>query len=574
MAIRGNLAEAALGDVVQLLALGRRTGCLSVAHAGEFGAVWFADGRVAHASLVNRRDRLGEALVRAGALDEADLRAALVEQAADPDTRLGELLRRRGCVDPAALDAAVRARAAEVVYELLSWHHGAFSFEADVRADARDVLPPQPPAPAGLDPGALLLEAARRADERALIATEVPGPESVFAPVAPARPDDAEAAPLGDDERRVLPLLDARRDVRALADDAGLSEFHAARALHALVRRGRARRVTRPAGPAAARAHGARADEHRNLGVAFSRAGMLDEAAREFRRVLELRPGDAHARLHLGLVALRARRWGDAAAVLGEAAALPAPSGAVFHALGIARHRLGQLEAADEAFEEAARCGLGGDPRLATARGALAVARGDAVAARRWLADARAVWAARPASPPAPWFHAEALAALAAGDVPGAERTLAEGVAAHPSASPLLVNAAALAAELGRPDAPALAARAASADPTSPHAHRLVGDAYYRAGRHAEAALAYRAAVRLDPALGPEVWARLGALALRDGARPAAVEAWERACKLQPDHPTARANLDAVRRQTRPDGGPAVGRDGAAGAAPDAGGAP
>jgi chemotaxis methyl-accepting protein methylase len=143
--------------------------------------------------------------------------------------------------------------------------------------------------------------------------------------------------------------------------------------------------------------------------------------------------------------------------------------------------------------------------------------------------------------------------------VPGAERTLAEGVAAHPSASPLLVNAAALAAELGRPDAPALAARAASADPTSPHAHRLVGDAYYRAGRHAEAALAYRAAVRLDPALGPEVWARLGALALRDGARPAAVEAWERACKLQPDHPTARANLDAVRRQTRPDGGPRSG---------------
>jgi hypothetical protein len=142
-----------------------------------------------------------------------------------------------------------------------------------VRADARDVLPPQPPAPPGLDPGALLLEAARRADERALIATEVPGPESVFAPVAPARPDDADAEPLGDDERRVLPLLDARRDVRALADDAGLSEFHAARALHALVRRGRARRVTRPAGPAAARAHGARADEHRNLGVAFSRAG-------------------------------------------------------------------------------------------------------------------------------------------------------------------------------------------------------------------------------------------------------------------------------------------------------------
>jgi tetratricopeptide (TPR) repeat protein len=554
MAIRGSLTEAALGDVVQLLALGRRTGCLSVTHGAEFGSLWFADGRVTHAALVNRRDRIGEALVRAGALDEADLRAALVEQATEPGTRLGELLRRRGCVEPAALEAALRARVEEACYELLGWPRGTFSFEAEVRPDPREApaVRDGPGGFAGLDPGALLLEAARRADERALIATEVPGPEAVFAAVAPARPD-AEEPPLADDERRVLPLLDARRDVRAVADDAALSEFHAARALHALVRRGRARRVPRAPAPPAGRLAAGRADEHRNLGVAFARAGMLDEAQREFRRVLELQPADAHARLHLGLVALRARRWADAAAVLGEAAALPASSGAVFHALGLARHRLGNLSEADEAFDEAARRGLAGDPRLATARGALAVARGDAVGARRWLADARAAWAAPAASPPgaappAEWFHAEALAALAAGDPAGAERALADGVATHPGAAPLLVNAAALAADLGRPEAEALAARAAEADPQLPQAHRLVGDAHYRAGRHAEAAAAYRAAVRLAPGLGAEVWARLGTLAFRDGARAAAVDAWERACKLDPAHPTAAANLDALRR--------------------------
>jgi predicted TPR repeat methyltransferase len=65
--------------------------------------------------------------------------------------------------------------------------------------------------------------------------------------------------------------------------------------------------------------------------------------------------------------------------------------------------------------------------------------------------------------------------------------------------------------------------------------------------------------VRLDPALGPEVWARLGALALRDGARAAAADAWERACKLQPDHATARANLDALRRADLRAGGRADG---------------
>ena len=46
MAIRGNLSEASLADVLQLLSLGQKTGCLSIARDGSFGAVHFADGRV------------------------------------------------------------------------------------------------------------------------------------------------------------------------------------------------------------------------------------------------------------------------------------------------------------------------------------------------------------------------------------------------------------------------------------------------------------------------------------------------------------------------------------------------
>src|SRR4051812_41162392 len=103
MAIRGSLAEAGLPDVLQLLALGQKTGCLSVARAGDFGSIYFVNGRVAHASLVNRRDKLGEQLLRAGSVAAADLSAALAEQVADPSRRLGELLIRRGAVDPAAL---------------------------------------------------------------------------------------------------------------------------------------------------------------------------------------------------------------------------------------------------------------------------------------------------------------------------------------------------------------------------------------------------------------------------------------------------------------------------------------
>jgi tetratricopeptide (TPR) repeat protein len=278
---------------------------------------------------------------------------------------------------------------------------------------------------------------------------------------------------------------------------------------------------------------------------------MLDIAAREFRRVLELHPSDVDARLQLGVLALRERRWTDAAAVLGEATALPGAPAAVYQALGLARHRLGALGEAEEAFEEAARRGAARDPRLATARAALAVARGDAGAATRWLEAARGADGAPPALPE--WHHAAAAVALAGGDGQAVEGALRVGVAAHPDAAPLHVGLAAALTAAGRHDeAQAHARRAAEADPELPQAQKAVGDAAYRAGRLEEAAERYQRAVRLAPDLGSETWVRLGTLALKRGDRAGAVNAWERALSLQPEHPIARRNLEALLRAGTP----------------------
>jgi hypothetical protein len=54
MAIQGSLREASLPDVIQLLFLGRRTGCLAVADRQSHASVFFEDGWVTHAAIVNR----------------------------------------------------------------------------------------------------------------------------------------------------------------------------------------------------------------------------------------------------------------------------------------------------------------------------------------------------------------------------------------------------------------------------------------------------------------------------------------------------------------------------------------
>ena len=88
MAIKGSLKEASLPDVLQLLAMGQKTGCLSVAHRSNFGSVYFDRGRICYAGIVNRRDRLGDILVKAGIVD----RDALDQAAAQYNPPSGRFL--------------------------------------------------------------------------------------------------------------------------------------------------------------------------------------------------------------------------------------------------------------------------------------------------------------------------------------------------------------------------------------------------------------------------------------------------------------------------------------------------
>ncbi len=103
-----------------------------------------------------------------------------------------------------------------------------------------------------------------------------------------------------------------RRQARRAApsiDDSGLVEFEVGKALYGLITAGFVRRVGTSAARSVPKVNDTRVEEHRNLGVAFYKTGMLDEALREFRRVAELRPADASAPFYLGLIALRQARW-------------------------------------------------------------------------------------------------------------------------------------------------------------------------------------------------------------------------------------------------------------------------
>jgi tetratricopeptide (TPR) repeat protein len=533
MAIKGSLREASLPDVVQLLYLGRRTGSLSVASEHNFGSIWFDEGWITFAGMVARVDRIGERLVAAGKISANQLEEAIASQSAMPGRKLGEMLVHLGLVTAAELDAELRRQVEETIYTLFSWTSGTFSFEVGARPDV-------PATTLRLNPEGLLLEGARRVDEWSVIAKKITTVDAVYAYEGDPGTHTDDNSQLVESERRVLPLIDGISTVREIVEGTGLSEFEVCRVLFGLLSAGRLRRVgTAP--PPQAREDLSRVDEHRNLGIAFYRTGMLVEAEREFRRVAELRPIDSVAPFHLGLIALRQAKWDDAVDYFHRTAEREGTRAAVLHNLALALEAAGRLDDADAAHADALRRNSH-DPRLWTGWGLLALRRDDPSHALERFARARDLLGNT--LPPARWFWGCGWAQALSEAWPDAIGTVREGVTAYPDHPVLRTTLGVLLESTGEVgEAEAHLRHALGEDPTIPQISKNLGDLLYRAGRWDEAEESYERAARLAPALGDDIYFKLGNLACRRGDLPVAREHWERAVVLNPDHALARANL-------------------------------
>ncbi len=534
MAIKGSLKEASLPDVVQLLFYGRRTGCLALSDRQRFGSIFFEDGWICYATIVNRRDRLGDLLLGAGTISREQLDQALASQGGSRGRRLGEILVSLGAVSPEECHRVLRLQVEEAVYSLFSWTSGTFTFEAGVRPDWEGELH-------RINPENLLLEGARRIDEWSLIEKKIPSFDLVFALDRTALAN--ESLNFTEAQRRILPLVDGVRDTREVFEASGLVDFDAAQALFGLITAGIAQRVGASAKTTPARLLEAQIEEHRNLGVAFLRTEMLDEAAREFRRVMELRPSEGLAPFYLGIVSARMGQWPQAVDHFRQALDRGGPRGPVLLNLAVALEEVGRLDQAETMFGEAAGR-LSDHPQVFLNWGLLALRREDPQVATARLERARELFGA---SLPPIWYFAATLAQANQEQLERALATAAEGVARHPTQSVLRNNLAVLLEATGDVAGAETALREVlQDDPVYPQPYKNLGDLLYRGGRYEEATQLYDRAANLDPTLGDDLFFKLGNLAFRRRDAERARECWDRAVALNPGHQLARANLELL----------------------------
>jgi tetratricopeptide (TPR) repeat protein len=289
MAIKGSLAEASLPDVIQLLSYSGKSGCLSVTDGRNFGNIFIKDGRVVFATILNRKQKLGDILLTKQLIDDETLNKALEIRKASKNKRLGEIMIEMGALSREVLDRELRGQIEQTIFTMLTWETGYFNFEADLLPLAEDYT-------LQLSAQELLLEGARRIDEWKKIENKIPPFETVL-----VRNEDAQSIPLTQEEEKIMELVDG---VRTIDDILKLSEydfFATCRTLYGLLSAGL---LMKPEKPLASKHVSGDITEYKNLGFAFYKTEMYDEAEREYRKILDIDGTNPEAFFYLGLIEL------------------------------------------------------------------------------------------------------------------------------------------------------------------------------------------------------------------------------------------------------------------------------
>jgi len=306
------------------------------------GVVLFDGGRVIHASVRSHPTSIERILRHAGKVSDADLALAASLESV-PGEGLGERLVRAGVITQRELERQLRLAIESVVFELLSWQEGFFSFEeravADVPLDARIRISTE----------SLLMEGARRIDEWSRIADKVPH-LGVVPMLAPVEDDRASVLDLLPHEWEVLMMIDAARDLRGIAAALGRSEFEIAKIAYGPVSTGVVE-LNQGESPLASPEAALGAEPALERARSALQGRRAEEALSNARAALAADPASTEARLLAGRALNRLARYGDAVDELRRAVQSDPLTPAVHLDLGFAAVRVGDFASAHASWE-------------------------------------------------------------------------------------------------------------------------------------------------------------------------------------------------------------------------------
>ncbi len=139
MSLIGSLEDLALGDILQIVSLSRRSGILYLTKKGEEGKLVFSDGQIISASISSNPNNILGLLKNKGILTE-QLEKKMYdrirfEEIEDPRS----FLINSNVIDKEGIDEFIKSYVTSIIFNFFEWKEGNFNFELSEASD-RNVL--------------------------------------------------------------------------------------------------------------------------------------------------------------------------------------------------------------------------------------------------------------------------------------------------------------------------------------------------------------------------------------------------------------------------------------------------
>jgi hypothetical protein len=231
MALKGNLRDFTITQLLNLINLARKTGALVIEGTGDTAKVTFLEGKLAQAQLGTPEENgLGSILFKANIISGSQFGTLRTRAAGMNDKELGLLLINSGYVSQDDILSSLQSHFTEVLQKLFSWAEGIFHFINE------ETVPPGK-IPVRLDLENIIMEGSRRLREWEHLADEIPNLEMALK--FTDRPGvNLRSVNMSVEEWRVVSYINPKNTINQIAKATTMSELDIRKIVYSLLQAG------------------------------------------------------------------------------------------------------------------------------------------------------------------------------------------------------------------------------------------------------------------------------------------------------------------------------------------------
>ena len=230
MAIKGNLHDFTLSQLLNLITLAQKSGTLVVERSNEAVEVFFKDGKLAYAHTGHDDNSLAGILHKSQLLSNSQYKGIKSNVNGMSDKELGLLLINANYFSQQDILNSLQVHFTEVLNRLFTWMEGFFQFEADKS-------PPEDKITVRVNLENLILEGSRQIKELEHLEDEIPsleiGVKFVDRPEA-----NVSNLRLSAEEWQVIPYIDPKNSLKKIALVTGMTDYQIRKVIFSLLQAG------------------------------------------------------------------------------------------------------------------------------------------------------------------------------------------------------------------------------------------------------------------------------------------------------------------------------------------------